>query len=344
MPGYKEKTTGRNLLVYSLQALRGGQSKKGIQRVIQPSGLAIEVTTQQDPSKINQVRIVPKHGHYVVEVIYTKQEQQAELNPAYIAGIDVGVNNLVALTSNKPGFQPVVVNGRPVKSTNQFYNKRRAELQKALTRKGSTRRMDRLTNKRNRRIEHYMHTTSRMIVNLLVKEGIGTLVIGKNDGWKQNVNMGKQNNQNFCQISHAKLISMLTYKKECWMISRVRSIEISHHVIHNNMLWLRRFDPASIASSLKHYTTRGENVRYSCWWQDVTEREMVGSWSGGCWERMKDLSGAHNRLRLKRQTFTKHLTRSIGKMPCAMWLSLFFHRSSSWFFLFSSSAEANPFA
>jgi putative transposase len=150
----------------------------------------------------------------VVEVVYTKEEKQTPLNKQYIAGIDLGVNNLVALASNKPGFVPVVVNGRPVKSTNQYYNKRKAELQKALGRTGSTRRMERLTTKRNRRIEQYMHTTSKRIIDLLVSGGIGTLVIGKNDGWKQEVNMGKQNNQQFCQIPHAKLISMLTYKAE----------------------------------------------------------------------------------------------------------------------------------
>ena len=59
-----------------------------------------------------------------------------------------------------------------------------------------------------------MHTASKRIIDLLVKEGIKTLVIGKNDGWKQESNMGKRNNQNFVQIPHAKLISMLTYKAE----------------------------------------------------------------------------------------------------------------------------------
>ncbi len=99
------------------------------------------------------------------------------------------LDNLAALTANKPGFQSVLVNGRPVKSINQWYNKRKAELQSKLRRKGTTKRMERLTKKRNRRIEQYMHTASKRIIDLLVKEGIGTLVIGKNDGWKQGVNL-----------------------------------------------------------------------------------------------------------------------------------------------------------
>ncbi|GHO96336.1 hypothetical protein KSF_063840 [Reticulibacter mediterranei] len=150
----------------------------------------------------------------VPTLLYTEEEKQAEVNLASYAGIDIGMNNLVALTSNKPGFQSVLVNGRPVKSINQFYNKRKAELQNQLRRKGTTKRLERMTNKRNRRIDQYMHTTSKRIIDLLLKEGIGMLCIGKNDGWKQKVNMGKRTNQNFCQIPHARFIAMLTYKAE----------------------------------------------------------------------------------------------------------------------------------
>ncbi len=200
------------MLVYTMQALQGGQSKKGIKGIVKPSMLAISVKTQQ--KDIDQVRIVPRKGFYVIEVVYEKAVKQAPVNPAYYAGIDIGVNNLVALTSNKPGFQPAIVNGRPVKSVNQFYNKRRAELQKQRGTTGTTKRMERLTNKRNRRIDHYMHTASKQIIDLLVKEEIGTLVIGKNDGWKNGIEMGKRNNQNFVQIPHARFIQMLSYKAE----------------------------------------------------------------------------------------------------------------------------------
>jgi putative transposase len=74
--------------------------------------------------------------------------------------------------------------------------------------------MERMTNKRNRRIDHYMHTVSRRIIDVLVKEEIGVLCIGKNDAWKQEANMGRRTNQNFVQIPHARFIAMLTYKAE----------------------------------------------------------------------------------------------------------------------------------
>jgi putative transposase len=225
-PGYKDKVSGRNLLTYNMQAVSRG--KKTLDRgIVKPSQLGITVKTRQDPKAVNEVRIAPKKGYYVVEVVYTKEEKPEQLTEKYIAGIDLGVNNLVALTSNKPAFQAVVVNGRPVKSTNQYYNKRRAELQKALGHTGTTVRMERMTNKRNRRIEHYMHTVSKQVIDILVKEGIGTLVIGKNDGWKQEANMGKRNNQQFCFIPHARFISMLKYKAELVGI-KVRLTEESY--------------------------------------------------------------------------------------------------------------------
>src|SRR5216684_1204359 len=208
-PKYKHKTEGRNILVYTIQAI----SKRGLKHgLIQPSMLPIEIQTKQ--KDIDQVRIVPRKGFYVVEVVYEKDVKQADVNPAFYAGIDIGMNNLVALTSNKPGFQSVLVNGRPVKSVNQFYNKRKADLQKQLGHTGTTARMERMTNKRNRRIDQYMHTASKQIIDLLVKEGIGVLCIGKNDAWKQEANMGKRTNQNFVQIPHARFIAMLTYKAE----------------------------------------------------------------------------------------------------------------------------------
>lgn len=211
LPKYKHKTEGRNMLVYTIQAISRG--KKGLQRgVIKPSMLPIEVQTKQ--KNVDQVRIVPRKGFYIVEVVYGKEVKQSPVNPAYYAGIDIGMNNLVALASNKRGFQSVVVNGRPVKSVNQFYNKRMAELQTKLGTTGTTARMERITNKRNRRIDHYMHTASSRIIELLVNEGIGVLCIGKNDAWKQKANMGKRTNQNFVQIPHARFIAMLTYKAE----------------------------------------------------------------------------------------------------------------------------------
>ncbi|WIG59556.1 MAG: hypothetical protein OJF49_002303 [Ktedonobacterales bacterium] len=209
LPGYKDKQKGRNLLTYDIQAI----SSTGLRRCeVIPSQLGIRVPTRQ--TMVKQARIVPRKGYYVMEVVYEREPVPTAVNPSLYAGIDIGLNNLAALTSNKAGFVPRIVNGRPVKSINQFYNKRRAELQKKLGTTGTTRQMERLTAHRTRQIDHYLHTASRRIIDLLVAEGIGTLCIGKNPLWKQQANLGKRNNQNFVAVPHARFIDMLTYKGE----------------------------------------------------------------------------------------------------------------------------------
>ncbi len=213
LPRYKDKQKGRNLLIYTIQALSKPALRQGC---IQPSGLPIRIETKHQ--HVDQVRIIPRYGFYVVEVVYSREPVQADVDPTLYAGIDIGVDNLATLTSNKKGFVPRLVNGRPVKSINQFYNKRKAELDEKLMKMDAHRRhshrLERLTTTRSRRIHHYLHTASRRIVNLLVEEGIGTLVIGKNVNWKQEVEMGKRNNQQFVCIPHARFIDMLTYKAE----------------------------------------------------------------------------------------------------------------------------------
>ena len=147
------------------------------------------------PKQVDRVRIAPKDGFYVVEGIYTCAETPAQVDKKLFVAIDLGVNVLATLTSNKPGFSPQLVNGRPLKALNQLYNKQRAQAQTRLA-KGknpshASRFLETITMKRKRRIRHQLHTISRRIIDLLKHEGIGTLVIGKNPFWKQEAHMGK---------------------------------------------------------------------------------------------------------------------------------------------------------
>jgi putative transposase len=216
LPKYKHKTEGRNILVYTIQAISRG--KRGLQRgVIKPSMLPIEIKTKQDPTTIDQVRIAPRNGHYVVEVIYSKEPVQAQVDPSFCVAIDLGVTNLAAITANRVGFVPRLVNGRTLKAMNQWYNKRLKELKLCLPkedRERVTRQMEQITNKRNRQVNHYLHAASKGIIAFLVKQGVGTIIVGKNPLWKQEAGMGKRNNQNFVAIPHARFIDMLTYKAE----------------------------------------------------------------------------------------------------------------------------------
>ncbi|HEY4384513.1 MAG TPA: IS200/IS605 family accessory protein TnpB-related protein, partial [Ktedonobacteraceae bacterium] len=115
------------------------------------------------------------------------------------------------------------------------YNKQRANDQRHLSHENrfTSRHLDRVTTKRNRCVESYLHMASRRIIDLLVAEGIGTLVIGKNPLWKQEVNMGKRNNQQFVQLPHARFMDQLTYKARLpldgWPSERMTDRHICHH-------------------------------------------------------------------------------------------------------------------
>lgn len=119
------------------------------------------------------------------------------------------------MVSTKKDFQPLIFNGRPLKSMNQYYNKKRSHLKSKLPkRKKSSRRLRKLNLKRNDKVNDYLHKTSKKIVDILVDNDIRCLVIGKNDGWKQKTNMKKENNQNFVSIPHSRFVDMLIYKCE----------------------------------------------------------------------------------------------------------------------------------
>ena len=211
IPRYKHKILGRNVLTYTVQAISKEWLKKGI---INFSKTQIFLTTKV--REINQLRIVPKTYHYSIEVVYeVKAVTGSSSGVEWIAEIDISLNNLATITSNLKGFGPVIINGKPLKSINAYYHKKKAMLQSYLKGERQTSiKINHLTHKRNVKVDNYLHNASRFIINHLAANRIGTLVIGKNDNWKQGINLGKRNNQNFVAIPHARFIEMLTYKAQ----------------------------------------------------------------------------------------------------------------------------------
>lgn len=208
IPKYLDKSKGRFVAVYTNQAISKKELRNGI---IQLSGTGFKIKTKVDGNSINQVRIVPKNSYYKVEVIYEVEEiEELEDNDKY-AAIDLGVNNLATVSFNE--FKPFIINGKPLKSINQFYNKRKAELQSKLSgNRKTSNKIKSITRKRNNKIKNYLHKASRYIVNHLVSNNVNTLIIGKNDDWKQETNIGKKNNQNFVSIPHSQFVEMISYK------------------------------------------------------------------------------------------------------------------------------------
>ncbi len=210
IPGYKHKTKGRNLLPYPDEAISKKALKTGICHL---SMSEIKIPTSQ--KEIIEARIVPKSSCYLIEIVYEKALETTHHQE--IAGIDLGVNNLMAVTTNQTGVRPLLIKGRPLKAINTFYNKQRSCLQSQLKIKenqNQSQRLKNLTHKRNCRVENYLHTASRIVIDWCTQHQIGILVIGHNATSKQSINLGKRNNQQFVNIPHYRLIEMLTYKAQ----------------------------------------------------------------------------------------------------------------------------------
>jgi putative transposase len=201
IPQYKHKTDGRNVVVYSDESVSRPGLRKGFV-VLSQSGIKISTKIES----VDQVRIVPQKTCYVIEVVYTAVVPQQ--TTGYTAAIDLGLSNLMTATSNNPGIKPLIVNGKPLKAINQLFNKRKSIAQS----NNAIRQALDLVHKRNHRVSNYLHTASRRVINWCLANGISQLIVGKNHGWKQEINIGKSNNQHFTAIPHARLIQMLEYK------------------------------------------------------------------------------------------------------------------------------------
>ena len=220
LPKYK-RGKKQNTVVFTTSSCR---VKDGyihfVKNIIEP------IKTNIGGSKLCQVRIIPQATCYIVEVIYEKEEEDLGLDKSNILSIDLGLDNLCTGISNV-GLKPFIVNGKIMKSFNQWYNKLKAKLMNFVGDRGTSKRLKRLNNKRNFWIEDKIHKVSRWIINFCKKNNIGFIVIGLNKGWKQEINLGKKTNQRFVEIPFSRLIDKITYKGKLIGID-VHTIEESY--------------------------------------------------------------------------------------------------------------------
>lgn len=161
--------------------------------------------------QVKEIRILPKYGakFFDVAYVYEQEEEQKQVGNEVI-GIDLGVGNLATcITTTGKSF---VIDGKPLKAQNQWYNKRNSRLQSIKNIQGIeklTLQQANLLDKRTHQIKDYLNKTVRRIVDFCLTEGIGKVVVGYNPGIKQDVNMGTRNNQNFVQIPYHMLRSKL---------------------------------------------------------------------------------------------------------------------------------------
>ena len=212
LPNYLDKEDGRYVFVLTNRQskIRDGYLYFGFKPLKQFNGLI--KTNVVD--KHMQTRFIPKSDHYVLEIVYQREIEEIQSKNEKIIGIDLGVSRFAAIQNNI-GMKPIAINGGDVKAFNNYYNKQMAKYKSiAETVNGQkwTNRLQKLTNKRNNKIENFLHTSSKYIVDYCIENNIDTVVIGHNDGWKQNINIGKKNNQTFVGIPFSRFIQKLEYK------------------------------------------------------------------------------------------------------------------------------------
>ena len=174
------------------------------------------MTNIPEGTKLMQLRFVPKNGEYIMEVVYQIEVPDIEDKSERIATIDLGVDNLMTITSNC-GIKPLVINGKPLKSINQYYNKKISEMRSELKKRHNSdwsKEMQRFTIKRNNKVDDYIQKATKMVIDFCKENNIDTLVCGYNSGWKQESDMGKQVNQKFVSIPYESIVWRLSYKCE----------------------------------------------------------------------------------------------------------------------------------
>lgn len=211
IPKYLPKVTGRQVLHYTSQAV-SLKKKAGYINLSQTN-----IFIKSEVKKVQFVRVVPKKHKITVEIGYEKElpELKSFSQPRRFSAIDIGINNLAIVSF--VDSEPFIVNGKPLKSINQFFNKVNARLvsrQREINSNTTTRTIKMLTlsRKRDNKISDYLHKASRYIVNQLVSREVTDLIIGHNNKWKQGTTLGKKTNQNFVSIPFNRFIDMLCYK------------------------------------------------------------------------------------------------------------------------------------
>lgn len=211
---------------------------------------------------IKEIRIIPKSGarFFEIQYIYEAECIQRNLNQNNALALDLGVNNLVTAVSNRGGS--FIIDGRKLKSINQWFNKENARLQGIKDRQGdkrkTTNRQKVLADKRNRQINDYMSKTAKKIIDYCIAHDIGKLIIGYNETFQRNSDMNRRNNQNFVNIPYGKLCSKLEYLCE---LNDIVFVKQEESYTSKASFWDNDTIPVYNADNPKTYSFSGKRVR-----------------------------------------------------------------------------------
>ena len=221
IPKYKNKG-GYFQIIYTND--RFGKNYKKLNYVIL-QGTKIKLENIKNLNTWKQIRFIPKNNYIMMYVIYEKSEVKLKENNNRYLSIDLGINNLCSCVTNCK-LNSFIIDGKKIKHINQYFNKCKALLQSKLNKNQYTSKLiNNKIKKRNNQIKYYLHNVSKYLINHAVSNDINTIIIGKNNLWKQEINIGHVNNQNFVQIPFNQLINMIYYKAKLQGINVVTQEE-----------------------------------------------------------------------------------------------------------------------
>lgn len=179
--------------------------------------------------KIKEIRIIPKANARFFEVQYTYEADcvQRNLNKNNALALDLGINNLVTAVSSTG--KTFIIDGRRLKSMNQWFNKENVRLQSIKDKqsygKSPTKRQKDIARDRNNKVNDYMSKAASIVINYCIDNDIGTLVVGYNETFQRGCHLGRKTNQNFVNIPYGKLREKLEYLCELHGITFVKQEE-----------------------------------------------------------------------------------------------------------------------
>lgn len=207
LPKYLKKN-GRNILVLTNQNCKVKCGYIHFPKVFE----GFTIKTKQN--NLQQVRVLPKNKHLVVEVVYKVGTCEYIQDNGRYFSIDIGIDNFATVTNNV-GKIPTVINGKSLKSINQYYNKQMThfkEVSKRMNGLDYTNRQNNLTIKRNNRVNDFIHKASSRVIKLALEHNVSKIVVGNNKDWKRESKLSRKVNQNFVGIPHQEFINKLIYK------------------------------------------------------------------------------------------------------------------------------------
>ena len=215
LPKYKDSKSGRFPLILNYNAFRF--NKEYITFHKEFKGFKVKTHLNPERHTLKEARFIPHKTHITLEIAYEIKEESSKLTQdfKYLAGIDLGIDNFSTISILKGSTNPLIINGKGLKSYNKYFNKKLAYLKSEAQLKNkryTTKRIQRLIKKRNNYIDTWIHQVSRLTANYLYENKVKEVIIGKNKNWKQNSKLSKKVNQTFIQIPFESYIQRLTYK------------------------------------------------------------------------------------------------------------------------------------